>query len=70
MDEKKIIGLEGLLVGVLGLFIFVWDWLLFNAIEYIGFSALFIIVIAVGVYVLKSDKKVELDKTSKYASSY
>jgi len=70
LDEKKISGFEGLLVGALGLFIFVWDWALFNAIEDIGFSALFIITIATGAYVLKSDKKVELDMTSKYASSY
>jgi len=70
LDEKKISGFEGISMGVLGLFIFIWDWLLFNVIEDIGFSALFIIVLAVGVYVLKSKGTVELDMTSKYASSY
>jgi len=70
LDEKRITGFEGLSMGVMGLFIFIWDWLLFNSIEDIGFSALFIVVLAVGVSVLKSKRMVELDMASKYASSY
>jgi len=57
-------------MGAVGLFILIWDWLLYNAIEDIGFSVLFIIVMAMGAYILRSNREVKLDMTSMYAGSY
>jgi multisubunit Na+/H+ antiporter MnhG subunit len=71
LDDKKISGIEGVVIGLLGLVIFVWDWLLFMAIEDIFYAILFAIAIAIGAYLLQTKREApKLDMTSIYASSY
>jgi hypothetical protein len=63
-------GIEGVVVGLLGVIVFVWDWLLSMAVEDIYFSILFVVVITVSVYILTTKREAKLDTTSRYASSY
>jgi hypothetical protein len=70
LDDKRRSGIEGVVIGLLGLLVFVWDWLLFMAAEDIFYAILFAIVIAIGVYFLKAKREAKLDMNSIYASSY
>ena len=70
MDDKRRSGMEGVVIGLLGLLVFVWDWLLFMAVEDIFYAILFAIVIAIGAYFLKTKREAKLDMNSIYASSY
>jgi len=70
LDDKRRSGMEGVVIGLLGLLVFVWDWLLFMAVEDIFYAILFAIVIAIGAYFLKTKREAKLDMNSIYASSY
>jgi hypothetical protein len=70
MNQNKIEGISMVAAGIMGFLAFVWDWMLYQAMEDIAFGIAFVAIIAVGVYILRLKKVAEIDRSSQYASSY
>ena len=70
MNQNEINGIGIIIAGLFGLFAFVSDWMLYQAIGDIAFEVVFLAVIAFGIYLMGRKKVTEIDKSPVYASSF